>query len=229
MRRRRAGFTLLEILVAIGVLAIIAALTFETIAGAIRARDMLEANDAMTQSARVALSKLKRDLALAWLTPNTQAVNTFRTVFVARDDNPDRLWFTSLSHQRLYRDARESDQTEITLWTEDDPTRSDAMVLLRREAPRIDQEPEEGGPILPLAYGVVGFDVHFLDPVKNEWKPEWDSTGVDQANRLPRAAQITLTLLGPDEDEGETLVPYPFTTTVILEYAPPLTKDLLGK
>jgi general secretion pathway protein J len=226
--RRRAGFTLLEIIVALGVLAIIAALTFETITNAVRARDMLEANDALNQTARTALAKIKRDLSLAYLTSQTQAVNTFRTVFVAHNDNPDRLWFTSLSHQRLYRDARECDQTEITLWTEDDPTTDGALVLLRREAPRIDQDPEQGGAILPIAYGVKEFEVRFQDPTTNEWRDDWDTTGTETPNRLPRAAQIVLTLLGPDEEDEEKLVSRPFTTQVILEYAPPLKRDLLA-
>lgn len=224
---RRAGFTLLEVIIAIGILALIATMTFETISGALRARDMLEANDALNQSARAALGKLRRDLSLAYLTPQTQAVNTFRTVFVAKDDSPDRLWFASLSHQRLYRDAHECDETEITIWTEDDPTTDGALVLLRREAPRIDQDPEQGGTILPLAYKVKSFEVRFQDPTNNEWRDTWDSTGGETPNRLPRTARITLTLLGPG-DEPDELTSYPFMTDVILEYASPLKRGLFA-
>ncbi len=227
-RRARRGFTLLEIIVALAVLGLIAALTMETIAGSVETRDLLEANDKLNQTARTALSRVKRDLSLAYLTSQTQAINTFQTVFVAHNDNPDRLWFASLSHQRLYRDARECDQTEITYWTDDDPTQDGALVLLRREAPRIDQDPEQGGPILPLAYGLKSFDVRFLDPTTNEWKEEWDTLGTETPNRLPRAAQVLLTLLGPDQDDSEKMVEYPFTTEVVLEYGPPLKRSLLA-
>ncbi|MFN7143466.1 MAG: type II secretion system protein GspJ, partial [Myxococcota bacterium] len=188
---RRAGFTLLEVIVALAILALIASLTFSTVASALNTRDLLEADDAVNQSARVAMSRIRRDLSLAYLTTNTTAVNTYMTLFVGQNQDPDRLWFASLAHQRLYRGARESDQTEITYWTEDDPNDRNAMVLLRREAPRIDNAPERDGTIAPLAYGVTTFDIRFLDSQTNEWKEEWDTTGGDTPNRLPRAAQVT--------------------------------------
>lgn len=226
--RTRAGFTLLEVVVALAVLALIGLMTFTTISSTLRARDYLEEDDAQNQSARFALARIRRDLELAWLTPNVQAVNSFRTLFVAQNEDPDRLWFATLSHQRLFQDARECDQTEVTYWTEDDPTIDGAQVLLRREAPRIDQEPELGGAPLPLAYGVRTFDVTFLDPTNNEWKEEWDTTGADTASRLPRAARIVLELLGPDADDPEKMVPRTYLTTVILQYGPPLQKDALS-
>jgi general secretion pathway protein J len=222
--RRRGGFTLLEVVVALGVLSLIAALTFGSIQGALRARDLLEAEDEVNQIARIAMGKIRRDLQLAYLTPSTTAVNTYRTIFVGQDQSPDRLWLTTLSHQRLYRDARESDQTEITLWTEDDPNTDGAFVLLRREAPRIDQEPEKDGVILPLATKVKAFELRFLDPVTGEWSDEWDTTGTEQPNRLPRAVQVTLTLLAPDEDDEEKLVERTFLTTVLCHFAQAMTQ-----
>ncbi len=224
MRTRRAGFTLLEVIVALGVFALIVGLTFGTIASALNTRDLLEAEDAVNQSARVAISRIRRDLSLAYLTTNTSAVNTYHTLFVAHDQNPDRLWFASLAHQRLYRGARESDQTEITYWTEDDPDTAGALVLLRREGPRIDNYPERDGTIGPLAYDVKAFDIRYLDSQSNEWKEEWDTTGSETPNRLPRAAQVTLTLLAPDPDEAGETVERTWATTVMLEFAPRLTR-----
>jgi general secretion pathway protein J len=223
MTRRRAGFTLLEVIVALAILALIASLTFGTIASALNTRDALEADDAVNQSARIAMSRIRRDLSLAYLTTNTTAVNTYMTLFVGQNADPDRLWFASLSHQRLYRGARESDQTEITYWTEDDPNIRSAKVLLRREAPRIDNAPERDGVIAPVAFGVTGFDVQYLDSQTAEWREEWDSTGVDTPNRLPRAAMVTLTLLAPDPDDEEQTVERTLSTTVLLEFAQRLT------
>lgn len=222
---RRRGFTLLEVVVALSILALIAGLTFSTIASALRTRDILEADDAVNQSARIAMARIRRDLSLAYLTASTTAINTYRTIFVGQNADPDKLWFASLAHQRLYRGARESDQTEITYWTEPDPDTSNAMVLLRREAPRIDQEPERDGVIAPLAYDVTRFEVRYLDSQSNEWKEEWDSTGVDQANRLPRAAQVTLTLLAPDPDDDEKTIERSFLTTILLAFGPALSRE----
>lgn len=219
MKRLRAGFTLLEVVVSLAVLALIGTLTFSTIASALNTRDLLEADDAVNQSARIAMARIRRDLSLAYLTANVTAVNTYMTLFVAQDGNPDRLWFATLAHQRLYRGTRECDQSEITYFTADDPDTRGAMALLRRESPRIDQAPERDGLIEPLAYDVTAFDVRFLDPKLNEWKDEWDTTGADTPNRLPRAAQVTLTLLAPDPEDDEKQVERTFFTTVILEFA----------
>ena len=115
MRRARGGFTLLEVVVALGVLALIGTLTFSTIASALNTRDLLEKDDRVNHYARVAMTRLRRDLSLAYLTKNTSALNTYRTIFVGKDNSEeDRVWFASLSHLRLYRDARECDQTELT-------------------------------------------------------------------------------------------------------------------
>ncbi len=225
----RHGFTLLEVVVAIGILAMIGMLTLETLSSALDTRDVLEDEDAANQSARVALDRLRRDLRLAYLTENTSAVNTYRTQFIGKNDDPDQLWFTTLSHHRMYRESRECDQTEVTYWTEDDPTMDGAKVLLRREAPRIDHEPEKDGLISPLAYHLKDVNYRYINPKTNTWLDEWDSTGVDQANFLPRAVQIALVFLVPDPDEEGKVVERPYATTVLLHYADKLTLASTGE
>ncbi len=229
IRKLRRGMTMIEILVAVSVLGVIAGMTLSAIQGASRARDVLSEKDSVTQGATVALSRLSREIQLAYMTGNLAAQGSYRTVFVGAQDEPiDNLWFASLSHKRLYRDAKESDQTEITVWGERDPDNNDAWVLLHREGPRIDHEPDKDGVILPLAHGVRRMDLRFLDSKTNEWQDEWDSTGVDQPNRLPRAVEILLVLLGPDPehpDDDDRTIEYPFTTTVVLQYAEPLQRS----
>lgn len=224
--RARAGMTMIEILVAVGLLGVIASFTLSSMAGAIRTRDILAERDSVTQGATVALSRLSREIQLAYMTSNLAAQGSYRTVFVGTQDEPiDNLWFATLAHKRLYRDTRESDQAEVTIWGERDPDNPDAWVLLHREGPRIDHEPDKDGVILPLAHGVKRMDLRFLDSKTNEWEDEWDSLGVDQPNRLPRAVEILLVLTAPDPEDDDNLVEYPFTTTVILQYADPLQKS----
>jgi general secretion pathway protein J len=221
----RRGFTLLEVVVSLGILALIGTITFETIASALDTRDVLENEDEANQSARVALDRLRRDLRLAYLTANTSAVNTYRTEFIGKNEDPDKLWFTTLSHHRMYRESRECDQTEVTYWTEEDPTLPGAKVLLRREAPRIDNEPEKGGLIAPVAYHLKEVNYRYINPKTDTWLDEWDSTGVDVANMLPRAVQIALVFLVQDSEDPSKYAERPYATTVILHYADRLTLD----
>ncbi|MBW2253993.1 MAG: prepilin-type N-terminal cleavage/methylation domain-containing protein [Deltaproteobacteria bacterium] len=215
----RRGMTLLEVMVSLVVIVVMMVLALQAISNALEMRDLLEQSDATTRAARVALGKLRREVQLAWLTPHRDAVNTFQTVFVAVDDSPDRMYFASLAHQRLYRDTRESDQTEITVWAEPAPGRGAGYILYHREAPRVDEEPDEGGIVLPLAHDVRSFEVRFLDAQKDEWVDEWDTRSTDTPNRLPRAVQIGLVLIGPDPLDRDRTVDLPFLTTVVLEYA----------
>lgn len=220
LTRGTAGFTLLEVIVALGAMAVIAMLSFSALSGSIAARDALEAEEEHARAVGGALDRISRHLELAYLTSNTNAQETYRTVFVGKDENElDAVWFASLGHQRRYKNSREADQTEITLWTEDDPHQDGAYVLLMREAQRIDDEPDQDGVIQPLVHGVARFDLRYLDPTTGSWTEEWDSTGADQPNRLPRAIQIVLVLHAEDpENEGLTVL-RPYVRTVGLHFA----------
>ena len=225
MRRSRRAFTLIEVMVAVALLTMIGAVVVGTLRNSLKARDMLAVNDAVQQSARVALERLSRELRLAYLTQNTSAVNTYQTIFIAADNDPvDEVWFTSLAHRPMYKNTHECDQTEITLWSEPDPENPNLQVLLHREAPRIDEEPDIDGVILPLAHGVKRFDLHFL----GEWMEEWSTVSTETPNRLPRAVKLVLVISAPDLEDEDELVDHTFVTTILLEYAEPMTRSVFA-
>ncbi len=229
MSARRRGFTLIEVMVAVALLTMIGAVVVGILRNSMKARDLLARTDGVQQSARVSLERLSQELRLAYLTSATSAVNTYQTVFIAQDDDPvDRLWFTSLSHRPMYKNTHECDQTEITIWSEPDPENPNLQVLLHREAPRIDEEPDIDGVILPLAHGVKRFDVRFLDGMDGEWMEEWSTIGTETPNRLPRAVKLVLVISAPDLDDPDELVDHTFVTTILLEYAEPLARSVFA-
>lgn len=222
IRRSRRGMTLIEVLVAISILLVMSAVIFESLRNSILFHNLLSSRDETIRTARATIGKITRDLQLAYLTPNRTAVNSYQTVFVGDDDEPSRLFFSSLNHQRLYLDSRECDQTEITVWAEQAPEgHGKGYILYHREAPRIDQYPDEQGVIWPLAYNVRTFRMRYLDQVSGEWKTEWDTRSPETPYRLPRAVELGLVLIAPDPEDptGEQTVDVPFLSTVVLEYA----------
>lgn len=222
----RAGFTLIEVMVSVAILTLMGGVLVVSLRGTLNARDYVAENGDVQRSARATLGRLTRELKLAYLTSSTSAVNTYQTVFIGTDDEPaDELWFASLSHRPLYRGARECDQTEVTIWTETDPENSEFMVLLHRESQRVDQYPARDGVVLPLAYGVKRFDLKYLDGQSAEWLEEWDTRGVETANRLPRAVKIVLVLSREDIEQPGEFVDHTYVTTVLLDMAKPVTRS----
>ncbi|MCB9665917.1 MAG: prepilin-type N-terminal cleavage/methylation domain-containing protein [Alphaproteobacteria bacterium] len=222
--RRRRGMTIIEVMLALAILIIITMVGWASVDGAIEMNDALARTDETTRTARVALARLRRELQLAYLTPNRAAVATYFTFFVGHNDDPDRVWFTSLSHKRLYLDSREADQAEYTVWVERSPSELEpGDVLYHRESRRIDEEPSEGGRVWPLAYHVQSFELRYLNGRLNEWVDEWDTRAGETPYQLPRAVQIGLVLLAPDPDDPDRSVEVPFVTTTLLQYADPVT------
>ncbi len=220
IRGARRGMTLIESMVAISILLIMSVMIAQTLANSIEFNRLLSQRDATTRGARVALATIHRAVQLAYLTPNIGGVERYETVFAGLDQDPDQLFLATLAHDRLYMDSRESDQAEISIFTEDAPPEvGQGQVLYIRESQLVDEEPAEGGKVLPLAYNVRSFNLRYLDQISGEWRDEWDTRSVDTQYRLPRAVEIALVLMAPDPEDPESTVDVPFLSTVQLHYA----------
>jgi len=209
-RRRRSGLTLVEVLVAVAILAMIAVLLWGGFSQTARNKAYTEQQVDRHHVARSALERMSRELAAAYvsihLNPN-EALQTVRTAFVGVDrSNGDRVDFTSFSHQRLYRDAHESDQNELSYFVTRSNEDPDQRVLARREQSRIDDDPRRGGRSEVLVENIRDFELEYLDPISGDWVRSWDTTQTaGQPNRLPSQVKIILTL--PDlRDATEDVV-----------------------
>jgi general secretion pathway protein J len=206
-------------MVAISILLIMGLMIAESLNNSIEFQRLLEDRDVTIRQARVTMSKIRREIEMAYLTPSQHAVETVQTVFVGMNDDPDQLFFATMAHQRVYRDSRECDQAEITLWTERaTEEQGRGHVLFHRESPRVDERPDEDGIVYPLAYNVRSFNLRYLDPMDNEWTDEWDTRNTETIYRLPRAAEVGLVLIAPDPMDEDRSIDVPFMTTINLTY-----------
>lgn len=194
------GLTLLEVLVAIGILTLIGALIYGAFSGMQKSSAGLGTINARYHQGRGAVSRIARELQSAFLSLHmplvaSQAIR--QTAFVAQDGRYDRLDFTSFSNIRFQKDAHESDQNEVGYFSSVDPNNRDKVDLVRREAKQIDIEPTKGGVVQVLAEDIVGFQLQYLDPLTSQWLDSWDSTqAADQYNRLPAQVKIVLEMRG---------------------------------
>ena len=221
-RARSRGLTLLEVLVSIGILALISTLIYGAFDGMARSRAGLTRLDDRYQQGRSALARMSREMQSAFLSmhqPPQQSQQIRITAFVAKDQGTsDRVDFTSFSHRRLGRDVHESDQNELGYFLSRDPDRSDKYDLVRREQKEIDLEPTKGGTINVICEDVTEFDLSYLDAVSGEWTETWDSTqAAGQFLRLPIQIKIRLVLrggIGGAPIKLETRVPIPMQSAV---------------
>ncbi len=222
-RARARGITLLEVLVAIGILSLVATLVYGAFDGMSRSRQGIERVADRYHQGRSAVARMSREVQSAFISlhvpldPNFQ---TRKTAFIATHRSPaDRLDFTSFSHQRIAAGAHESDQNELSYFGSPDP-RSNAIDLVRREAKYIDIDPQHGGVIQVLAENIKSFSLTYLDGITGDWKTDWDSTQLTEAMRLPSQVKIELVLYGSN---GEAI---PFVSKAPIMMQAPLSFGL---
>ena len=172
-RSRRAGFTLVELLVAIGILAMVAVLGWRGLDSIVRARVALTADMETTRGMQLAFAQMENDCqnaagqelmrgqpALLW---DADRLTLVRKVFV--ENEPSRLQVVSyriVNGQLLRRESPGSrDLSQIAgLWQ--------AIVS---------DAPAENSPSVVLQVGVIGMQLQGW--VNNAWRNEPNATGGD--------------------------------------------------
>ena len=194
-----AAFTLLEVLIAVAIMAMISALLWYSFHQTFQTIDMVRADADMLRQARQVTSRVPNELASAFLPTIVSLTSNVKYEFVGEDDGEtDRVRFVSMSHTKLYQDANESDQSEVEYYTEDDPRHAGLNRIVRREDSVIDDEPDEGGSTVIIAEKVKSFELEYYDANKDSWTGDWDTTRVEHNARLPYAVRMRLTLVDSD-------------------------------
>lgn len=222
-RRRARGMTLLEVLVSLGVLAMISLLIYGAFDSLSRGRKGEALRVDRARQGRDAIERITHEIQGAFLSlhnPMSQALITRQTAFIGTNGSTfDRLDFASFAHRRTEKEAKESDQAEIGYFVVKDPDHEDKMDLVRREQAPPDFEPKKGGVVNVLAEDVELFDVRYLDPLSGQWIESWDTTQLTgQLNRLPLEVKVTL-VLKPVKNSP----PFRYVTKFMLPMQQPLS------
>ncbi len=167
--QRELGFTLIEIMVAVALLAmlgIILATSTSALMGSIRDT---KTTQELYHSARVALSRMERELSMAYLSKHQSEKRTTKTVFLGKSN---ALTFVYMGHRRMVRGATESDEGVVEYKVERDSKTGD-NVLVRREKTVIDDQPYKGGRKQVIAGGVKKLTFAYWDMDKESWQSDW--------------------------------------------------------
>ena len=194
------GFTLIEVLVAIGIFALLVALLYGTFAATFESARRAEAAAEEYRVVRWGMRHLLRDLSMFYPLPLPPATSPFegtdRSRWRADGSYPDDLLrFTSLSHRRAMADAPESDQGEVTYFLQEETLVRE--VRLAAGGRRTDE----------ISDKVRGLNFRYLSD--GAWHEEWPGN----RQTFPAAVEVDLTLR---DSEGSNGPPRHVTTVISL-------------
>jgi general secretion pathway protein J len=168
------GFTLLEILIAIAILAIIATMVYASFDASIKVIDRVDRDAETYRQARLVLTKLSEDLSMAYnskgnIPPETTFVGEHH---VADGRAQDTLRFISISHLRYLPDEPTSDLNLIEYSIETDPEGKGWALLRKEEANPYSLSESRSGQFV-LGEGINSFSLKYFDG--KTWVEHWDS------------------------------------------------------
>ncbi len=186
------GFTLLEVLLAMAILAVILTVIYQSFSNAGQGIQQAEDVRDSTDTARTLLSRLTTDIVNAYVNPGMS--ETFFYGRKAEDEDTkertDGIFLTTLSNWRR-PDTAETELWEVGYYFQD-RTEEKKRVLVRREKRELSKDvpPLEGGVEYELTDALKGMQIRYSNDGAN-WKDEWDS----KANGIPKAVEIVLHLV----------------------------------
>lgn len=207
-RRTGGGFTLVEIMIAVGIMASLTVLIWGSFNQSFKSKKQTEAQMSRYRAARIAMDRMIRDVSMAYLSnnmvPGTE--QTPRTYFDgSRKSDIDELRFTYFGHQRLYADSKEADTAAVGYVGMRDKQDARKLNLMRRETRRLQAERFENttGETDLLCDDVVRLELSYYHPDRKEWVESWRTSSADGfPNRLPSKVRIKLVI---HDDLGEEL------------------------
>ena len=199
MRRAPPGFTLMEVVIAVAITAFIGAIIGITFNTTIQNKEVIETQAEHARMLRTAMNRMTREIGAAFVSDRYDS-KRYRDAF----DRPtnfvgarDKLLFTTLSHQRLYADAKESDQMVVEYQVKSSPDskargRND---LVRREKALLEERMDRGGAEDTLYEGARKLEFQYWNSERKQWEDEWDTRRPERKALLPTRVRITLTAL----------------------------------
>src|SRR5437764_1621922 len=118
----KRGFTLIEIMVAVAILAMATTMVFSSMNTTFKTKSAIEAQAGRYRTVRLALERLAREVSMAYISQNEDTFQQERRTFFQGKHHTDfdEIRFSYFGHQRLYQDGRESDTAQLVYTTQRD-------------------------------------------------------------------------------------------------------------
>jgi type II secretion system protein J len=211
--RNKIGFTLLEVLLALSILALVVTAVYASFSTTSKNIEQAEAMRDSNDFARTLLTKISDDIVNSYVLTNVNTAMSGLTFFYGKKeqtrttDNKNRhdtLSLTTLTNWRK-PDSKEMDLWEVGYFFKEKPDGS-GFIMMRREKRELSKDVPagEGGVEYQITDRVEGLQFRY-NKSGDTWLDDWTSKTV-----LPKIVEIALTL-----DSGIT-----YTARVKVELAP---------
>jgi type II secretory pathway pseudopilin PulG len=184
--RRTSAFTLVEILIAIGILSMIIASIFSCWTAILRGKRVGMDAAAAVQRSRIVIRTLEDSLASA----QCFVLNAQYYGFVAENGQEASLSFVARLAKSFPRGGRFGDFDVRRLTFSVEPgSEGDRQLVLRQNSVFMEMDIDEKEHPLILAKNVKAFQLEFWDAKTSDWTDEWTQT-----NQIPKLVRVTLRL-----------------------------------
>jgi general secretion pathway protein J len=187
MNSQVRGFTLLELLAAIAIFAVMALMAYGGLSAVLRARATVETSLARTAEVQKAIYRLQSDIELARARPVRDEYGDIQPAFVSREASREipRLEFTRGGRRNPRLQARSAFE-RIAYGVKDGS-------LVRYSWTTLDRAQDDTLTEIPLLDGVESLDWRFLD-LQREWHPSWPprNSQQEQFDLMPIAVELRL-------------------------------------
>jgi general secretion pathway protein J len=220
----REGFTLLEILLAIFIFAIVLSTLYAAYTGTFRNIDETESQADIYRMARIALERIAEDVESAYMPSHdvglkTDGKTSQPATFVGEtaqisDRSADTLLFLSRAHLVFEEEEKNATVARIAYDVRQSEEDEEVFLLYRSDTPGFEEGPEQGAGGLVLCDGLHAVDFIYYDGEGQEYD-RWDSTNEEFKDRLPAMVSIVLEFVNKRNPEA----PLKFVSAVALPLA----------
>ena len=194
--KRSSGFTLIEVLIAVSLTAIVLSSIYGVFTSVFAARERVLAESETSQIGRVIFERVGRELRGAWVPTTTTPGAKFFLATTDRDGRPELRFATaSTTLAATGRGGMAALRYGLQPMLEGP---SDRLYLVRSEEPYHLRDRLDSGSY-PLAGNVKSVTWRFYGA--NGWVDSWSAA---QSNSLPQLVEMTVVLL--DKDNRETVL-----------------------
>jgi prepilin-type N-terminal cleavage/methylation domain-containing protein len=225
-RRHSAGFTLLEILVAVFIMAMVLTIAFQAYQGIEQAYSRVGNSPSRDRAARIVLDRLERELVGSIMVQREQGADPllhpyffFGEMKVYSESEGDTLRFVTRTPLRA--PAAEAAGPEIVTYGTVPSQTGTGLVLLRQAEPLPAQLKKDVAWDSPdvVVDDLASFLVRY-EGDSRQASEKWDSTAVEQLDQLPTRLIVTVSLVETDPTSGQPIVGPEFSRVIDLPVRP---------